>query len=102
LANARRTRPYTLIKERKFGAGCLDAWLGEREALFERGRHLLAPSLSTLSKTPFLFGSAPTLADAALYGLCAMLEEGDAKHLGQLSPALVDFARRLEAKTKSP
>jgi glutathione S-transferase len=91
---------YTLIKERKFGAGCLEAWLRERPALFEKGRHLLAPTLSTLSKTPFLFGNAPTLADAALYGLCAMLEEGEPSHLGQLSPTLVAFARRLEAQTK--
>src|SRR3954470_13289261 len=60
---------YVLIKERKFGAGCVDAWLKERPALIAKARHLLAPTFSTLKKTPFLFGQTPTLADAALYGL---------------------------------
>lgn len=87
---------YVLIKERKFGAGCVDAWLADRPALLAKARHLLAPTLSTLEKSPFLFGATPTLADAALYGLCAMLEEGDKQLLPQVSPTLVNFARRLE------
>ena len=87
---------YVMIKERKFGTGCIDAWLGNRPALVAQARHLLAPTLSTLAKTPFIFGNTPTLADAALYGLCVMLEEGDAALLPQVSPALVAYARRLE------
>ena len=87
---------YVFIKERKFGTGCVDAWLNDRPALLAKARHLLAPTLSTLEKSPFLFGSAPTLADASLYGLCAMLEEGDPSLLPQVSPTLVAFARRLE------
>ena len=88
---------YVLIKERKFGAGCVDAWLRERPALIERARHLLGPTLTTLEKSAFLFGVNPTLADAALYGVCIMLEEADPKLLPQISPQLVDYARRLEA-----
>jgi glutathione S-transferase len=91
---------YVLIKERKFGAGCVDEWLRTRDRLLAKAHQLLAPTLSTLKKTPFLFGDAPTLADAALYGQCAMLEEADGKLLGAVSPALVAFARRLEARTK--
>ncbi len=91
---------FVLIKERKFGAGCVDAWLRERPALIEKARHLLAPSLSTLGKQPFLFGAAPTLADAALYGVCAMLEEGDPALLPQISAHLVTYCRRLEAAAK--
>lgn len=89
---------YVLIKERKFGAGCVDAWLADRPALLAKARHLLAPTLSTLENSPFLFGSAPSLADAALYGVCAMLEEGSPELLPQVSPTLVAFARRLEAR----
>ena len=91
---------YVLIKERKFGAGCVDAWLAQRAELIAKGRHLLAPTLSTLEKSPFLFGQSPTLADAALYGLCAMLEESGEGLLPQVSPALVSFARRLEEATR--
>lgn len=88
---------YVLIKERKFGAGCVDAWQRDREALLAKGRRLLAATIGTLGRLPFLFGETPTLADAALYGNCVMLEEGDPQLLAALSPVLVDFARRLEA-----
>jgi glutathione S-transferase len=64
---------YTVMKERKFGAGCVDAWKNARHELIERGRALLAPSARTLAAQPFLFGARPTLADAALYGQFAML-----------------------------
>lgn len=88
---------YTLIKERKFGAGCVDQWLQGRAVLIERGRHLLAPSLATLERTAFLFGPRPTLADAALYGLLAMLECADPGLNAQLAPALVRYKERVEA-----
>ncbi len=86
---------YVLVKERKFGAGCVTAWEKNRDALVARARHLLAPTLKTLEARPFLFGDAPTLADAALYGQCAMLEAGGAL-LERVSPKLAPFMRRLE------
>jgi len=89
---------YVLVKERKFGTGCVDAWLRDREDLYARARRLLEPTLRTLAKTPFLFGDAPTLADAALYGDCIHLEEAEASLLPRLSPALVDYCRRVEAR----
>jgi glutathione S-transferase len=92
---------YVLVKERKFGAGCVDAWERDREALIARGRKLLAPTLRTLGKRPFLFGDAPTLADAALYGQCAMLHESEPGLLARVDPALVAFARRVEARVPS-
>jgi glutathione S-transferase len=97
-----RTNPweralYQYIKERKFGAGCLDAWQRDREALLARGRRLLAPSVSTLGKRPFLFGDAPTLADCALYGVLAMLEEASPELVAAYAPSLSAYARRLEA-----
>jgi glutathione S-transferase len=88
---------YVFSKERKFGAGCIDAWARDREELLSKGRKLLAPSLRTLERRAFLFGAEPTLADAALYGVCAMLEASKSELLSELSPTLVDFARRLEA-----
>lgn len=87
---------YTLVKERKFGAGCVDAWLRDRPALVARAKHLLAPTLRTLAQRPFLFGDAPTLADASLYGNCKMLEEGDAALLAAVAEPLVAYSRRLE------
>jgi glutathione S-transferase len=88
---------YVLIKERKFGAGCVTAWERERPTLFARAKKLLAPSLRTLEQQPFLFGRRPTFADCALYGNCAMLHEGDPTLLPHISEALVAFMQRVEA-----
>jgi glutathione S-transferase len=91
---------YVIIKERKFGAGCVDTWEKTQPQLVERARRLLAPTLKTLATRPFLFGETPTLADAALYGNCMMLEEADPPLLPRVAEALVPFARRMEAFAK--
>ncbi|MDF3071638.1 MAG: putative Glutathione S-transferase [Polyangiaceae bacterium] len=88
---------YTFIKERKFGAGCVDAWLRERGSLVSRAQKLLAPSVRTLSQQPFLFGDTPTLADAALLGNCLMLQEGDVSLLPRIAPELVNYTERASA-----
>lgn len=88
---------YTLIKERKFGAGCVEQWARDRDALFARGRKLLAPTLATLAERPFLFGGHPTLADAALYGNLAMLHAGNPDLVTTLTPELDTYRQRLEA-----
>lgn len=93
---------YVLVKERKFGAGCVDAWERDRDVLVGRARRLLAPTLKTLAARPFLFGEAPTLADSALYGVCKMLEEADAKLLPRVAEELVPFVKRLEAAASRP
>lgn len=87
---------YVFVKERKFGAGCVSAWERDRDALVAKAKHLLAPTLQTLAERPFVFGERPTLADAALYGLCAMLEEGDVRLLERVSPELLSYMRRVE------
>ena len=90
-----------LIKERKFGAGCIDAWQRDQGALIDAAERLLKPTLQTLAKRAFLFGDAPTLADAALYGLCAMIEEGNPRLLPRVSEQLVAFSRRVESRMRS-
>lgn len=88
---------YVLVKERKFGAGCVDAWARDQERLIAQGKALLAPTLRTLARGPFLFGDAPTFADLALYGQLAMLEAAGGDLVARLDPALVPYARRVEA-----
>ena len=89
---------YVLVKERKFGAGCVDAWLRDQALLIGKAKRLLAPTLRTFEARPFLFGDASTLADAALYGLCKMVEEADASLLLRIAEPLVPFMRRVEAQ----
>jgi glutathione S-transferase len=93
---------YVMIKERKFGAGCVDAWLRDRDALFARAHRLLAPTLRTLSEQPFLFGDRPTLADAALDGQAKMLLEADPALLERLGRPLVEHGERLAAFSARP
>ncbi len=87
---------YVYIKERKFGAGCVERWANEREVLIAAGRKLLAPTSTTLARQSFLFGSMPTLADAALYGNLLMLECAEPELVGRLGETLPAFARRME------
>jgi glutathione S-transferase len=96
---------YVFVKERKFGAGCVDTWERERELLFARAHKLLAPTLRTLSEQPFLFGDVPTLADAALDGQAQMLREGDPSLLERLGRPLSEHGERLRgfiARRESP
>jgi glutathione S-transferase len=87
---------YVLIKERKFGAGCVDAWQRDTEGLIARANDLLAPTALTLTAQPFLFGDRPVLADAALYGEFAMLKAGDPAVLDRFHPTFTTWMRRLD------
>lgn len=91
---------YVLIKERKFGTGCVDAWGKDRDNLVTRARHLLAPTISTLSQQPFLFGDRPTLADCALYGNLTMLHAADPALVTLISEPLAAYRERVEAFPK--
>lgn len=74
--------------------------LFDQAALIKNAQRLLAPTLRTLAACEFLFGAAPTLADAGLYGLCKMLEEADPALLPRVAEALPPYLRRVEAHAK--
>jgi ubiquinone/menaquinone biosynthesis C-methylase UbiE/glutathione S-transferase len=57
------------IKERKFGAGCLDAWKRDEKALIAGFHNCIQPFEMILNKTPFLTGERPVYADYALCGV---------------------------------
>lgn len=90
---------YVMNKERKFGAGCIDQWLRDRDQL--RARRLLLPSFTTLRQQKFLFGERPTLADAALYGQAIMLREADPTLVARVAPELADHAERMDTYLRS-
>jgi glutathione S-transferase len=92
---------YTFIKERKFGAGCVDDWMMGAATLAKRTAALLEPSARTLEKTHFLFGDRPTLADAALFGQVAMLAGADLKLLAALPAPILTWFRRVQEKGAS-
>ncbi len=87
---------FVYIKERRYGAGCVDEWLAERSAWIDKSQRLLEPTIATLGARPFLFGSEATLADACLYGQLKMLEVADELLPGRISPTFVGYMRGLE------
>jgi ubiquinone/menaquinone biosynthesis C-methylase UbiE/glutathione S-transferase len=56
-------------KERKFGAGCLDAWLRDIKSLTEAFYERIQPFEKVLADKPFLTGERPVFADYALCGV---------------------------------
>ena len=88
---------YTMNKERKFGAGCVELWRREREGLIAKLRRQLAPSFTTLQQQRFLFGERPTLADAALHGQSLMLEAAHPELPARVAEPLAEHARRMQA-----
>ena len=93
---------FVYIKERKYGAGCFDAWTRDAEDLAARLADLLAPTAATLKGRRFLFGDAATLADAALYGQLAMLELGAPERVADLDGAILAWKTRLEERMGPP
>jgi glutathione S-transferase len=87
---------YVLVKERKFGAGCVDAWARDQDQLIERANAMLEPTARTLALQPFIFGAAPTLADAALYGEFAMLITVKPALIERFAPAFAAWIRRMD------
>jgi glutathione S-transferase len=87
---------YTLIKERRYGAGCLDAWDRDQPDLLARGRELMAPTLTTLGLQSFIVGDTPTLADLALLGQLTMVEVGG-QPLAVFGGAIQAWKQRLAA-----
>jgi glutathione S-transferase len=87
---------YVLIKERKYGAGCVEAWERSSAELLERSRSALGPTVRTLRASAFLFGQEPSLADAALWGQVAMVRFAGIPP-SALGDSLPGWVSRLEA-----
>jgi glutathione S-transferase len=83
---------YRLVKERKFGVGCIDAWRKDERGFASRVSALLAP----LRAEPFLLGEEATLADAAVWGNLHMIECVTPGRAVELAPHLAEWYRRLD------
>lgn len=86
---------YRLIKERKFGSGCLEAWRAAERALADRVVSMLLPLGQAVGHRPFLLGTRASLADAAVYGQLFMLEVALPGFLKREAPALSAWFDRI-------
>ena len=62
---------YLRWKERRFGRGCLDQWLADREALLGQLAQVLLPFEQMLGTRPFLLEGRPCFVDFDLWGMLA-------------------------------
>ena len=96
LASAWERALFVLIKDRKYGEGCTEAWAADHDALLANAQRVLEPTAATLDARPFLFGNEPTLADAALYGQLFMQGVADELMPGRISPTFVAWMGRMD------
>ena len=88
---------FRLMKERRYGPGCIELWRREAKALSEELVALLAPVAQAAAKEPFLLGEAPSLADAAVYGQLFMVEVGVPGFIPARAPFLRDWWERVRS-----
>lgn len=93
---------FTLVKDRKFGAGAVDQWARDRDALVQRAIALLGPSRRTLARQPFLLGAAATIADVSLYGQITMVLYARPELRAALGEEIAAWYDRLLALGASP
>jgi glutathione S-transferase len=100
LEGGRKDAPafFRLVKERRWGPGCIDAWRASERALTERTVALLRPIGRTLAERPFVLGQLASLADAAIYGQLFMVEIGLPGFVERELPALDGWYRRVAAE----
>ena len=82
-------------KERKFGHGCIERWIQERENLIAEATRLLCPFEQTLAHGGFLFGTTPVYSDFLLFGILGNFTFRDAAPFPADLPALKVWRERL-------
>lgn len=88
---------FRLIKERKYGAGIIQRWRDEEATWLAKTKATLAPLVETLSRSPYLLGEAPSVADCAVVGQLHMVEVARPGFVRAEVPGLAEWFERLRA-----
>jgi glutathione S-transferase len=86
---------FQLIKERRYGSGCIAQWKREEAQWREKTLTLLAPIAQTLTQRPWLVGDSASVADAALAGQLTMVEFAFPGFVATHAPALSAWYAKL-------
>lgn len=65
---------FRLIKERRYGSGCIAAWRAEQARYSEETKALLLPVVEAVRAKGFVLGNSVSIADAAVVGQLHMVE----------------------------
>ena len=86
---------FRLVKERRYGAGCIGLWRGEQARYAAETKTLLAPLVEAVRATGFALGNAPSVADAAVVGQLHMVEAALPGWVASDVPALAAWFEHL-------
>jgi glutathione S-transferase len=86
---------FRIVKERRFGPGCIDAWRADRAGFADRVCGLLEPLGRALATRPYLLGETPSVADAAVFGQLHMIECGLPGFAAERLPAFGPWLARV-------
>lgn len=65
---------FKLVKERRYGAGCIAQWRADQPKYAEETKAMLVPIIEAVLATGFVLGSSASIADAAVAGQLHMVE----------------------------
>lgn len=82
-------------KERKFGAGCLDAWRAGKKGLLEGLEQALTPYEAMLRTHEFLLADSPVFVDFDLYGMLGNFLYTGHHRLPKSCHAIADWYARM-------
>jgi glutathione S-transferase len=86
---------FRLVKERRYGVGCIEAWKHDAVTYSAHLKSLLAPVVAVLERQPYLLGESLSLADAAVVGQLSMVEASVPGWLKANLPALLPWFVRV-------
>ncbi|MEW5739809.1 MAG: glutathione S-transferase family protein [Myxococcota bacterium] len=88
---------YRLIKERRYGAGCIEAWRRDEARYSEQVVAMLEPIVDAVKQRPYILGESLSLADAAVASQLFMVEVAKPGWVAEQVPALVPWYARVRA-----
>ena len=88
---------FRLVKERRYGAGCISQWRAEQAKYSAETKSMLAPIVEAVRATGFVLGNSASVADAAVAGQLHMVEAAIPGWVKREVPALAEWYAALDA-----
>ncbi|MEL6319341.1 MAG: glutathione S-transferase [Cyanobacteria bacterium J06626_14] len=88
---------FAYVKERRFGAGCVELWRNTQPQLITKAKDLLQKTIQSIAINGYVVGKSITYADITLLGHLAMVEYANPELIPQIDDALPDYMTRVRA-----
>jgi glutathione S-transferase len=88
---------FRLVKERRYGAGCISAWRADQARYAMDTKVMLAPIVEAVRASGFVLGREVSVADAAVAGQLFMVEVALPGWVKNELPALSEWFERVKS-----